>query len=112
MDKNKMYWIGGGIAAAGIVAYMVYSSKNTGLTSTTSTTLTPGVCPAGQVPCANNRSKCYNPSVNYVVDPCGGATAASGNDPIVQIVSGIIGLFKKKQATPAQAPAPAAYPAV
>ena len=62
-----MYWIGGGIAAVGIIAYMVYSSKNTGINS--------------------------------------------GNDPIVQILSGIIGLFKKKP-TQTTTTAPAAYPAV
>ena len=106
-----MYWIGGGIAAVGIIAYMVYSSKNTGINSMTSSTLTPGVCPAGQVPCSNNRLKCYNPSMNYVTDPCGTTSASSGNDPIVQIVSGIIGLFKKKP-TQTTTTAPAAYPAV
>jgi len=107
-----MYWIGGGIAVAGIVAYMVYSSKNTGVSSMTSTT-TNGICPAGQVPCANNKNKCYNPSMNYVMDPC--ATAAvsnTGNDPIVQIVTGIIGLFKKKPAQTTTTAQPAAYPAV
>ena len=27
-------------------------------------------CPDGYSPCANNASKCYNPTINYLVDPC------------------------------------------
>jgi len=27
-------------------------------------------CPAGEKPCAKNSQKCYNPNLNYIVDPC------------------------------------------
>jgi len=27
-------------------------------------------CPAGETPCPNNPAKCYNPTVNYIVNPC------------------------------------------
>lgn len=27
-------------------------------------------CPSGTVPCANNKNKCYDPSANYIQDPC------------------------------------------
>lgn len=103
MEKDKMYLIGGGVAVAGIIAYMLYTSKNTGNATNVST------CPSGQVPCSNNRLKCYNPLTTYATDPC--ATAVSTTDPISQIVSGIIGLFKKKPATTSTTTA-TPYPAI
>jgi hypothetical protein len=31
---------------------------------------TTGTCSSGEIPCPNNLAKCYNPSVNYIVNPC------------------------------------------
>lgn len=105
MEKNKkMLLIGGGIAALGLVTVLYIKSKNTSTLGTSSIS-TNGNCPAGQVPCANNRLKCYNPSANYIVDPC---AVTGGNqlnnpiaNPIAEIVDGLIGLFKKKKTTTA-----------
>jgi hypothetical protein len=33
------------------------------------------VCPKGQIPCPKNPKKCYDPTIDYLVDPC--------SDPIV-----------------------------
>jgi hypothetical protein len=101
MEKNQKMWlIGGGIAALGVLVYAVVSSKNTSTLSNTSTILPNGTCPSGQVPCNNNAMKCYNPSANYVVDPCATASTSKLNNPIAtpiaEIVDGIVGLFKKK----------------
>jgi len=30
----------------------------------------PTPCPDGYVNCTDNPSKCYNPTINYLVDPC------------------------------------------
>jgi hypothetical protein len=27
-------------------------------------------CPTGEIPCPANPSKCYNPSIDYFVNPC------------------------------------------
>jgi hypothetical protein len=111
MEKNQKMWlIGGGIAALGLLTYVVLSKKNTSTLNNNTTTITPsGACPAGQVPCSNNRLKCYNPSANYTVDPCGTTSVATQNplaNPIAEIVDGIFGLFKKKTSTPVGATPP------
>lgn len=100
MEKKKMLLIGGGIAALGLVAFYLVKRGNSGTISTS--TSTSGNCPAGQVPCSNNRLKCYDPMANYLVNPCTSAGASANNsDPIYQIVDGVIKLFKKKPATTA-----------
>lgn len=102
MEKNQKMWlIGGGIAALGILVYAVVSKKNTSSLSNTSTIGPNGSCPPNQVPCGNNAMKCYNPSANYIVDPCASATSTKKinnpiSTPIAEIVDGIIGLFKKQ----------------
>jgi hypothetical protein len=107
MEKNKkMLLIGGGIAALGIITYLIVSNKNK-TTSNTSVLTSVGNCPAGQVPCSNNKSKCYNPSLTYVIDPCATITNTKQTNtntnttlnPIAEIVDGLFNLFKKKPAT-------------
>jgi hypothetical protein len=102
MEKNKALLIGGGIGLAAIIAVYYFTSKNSGVMSNTTTLIAPGTCPAGQVPCNNNRLKCYNPSANYTIDPCATTSVVTNPsaNPIAEIVDGIIGLFKKKPATP------------
>jgi hypothetical protein len=102
MEKNQKMWlIGGGIAALGVLVYELVSQKNTSNLSNSSTIGPNGTCPSGQVPCGNNPMKCYNPSANYIVDPCASASSNTKKinnpiaTPIAQIVDGIIGLFKK-----------------
>lgn len=102
MEKTQKMWlIGGGIAALGLVTYLVVSKSNTTSMSNTTTITPSGSCPSGQVPCANNRLKCYNPMANYTLDPCASLGTNTGinntaANPIAEIVDGIIGLFKKK----------------
>lgn len=99
LQNKKMLLIGGGIAALGIITFLVIKSKNSG---TTGGGVTASGCPSGLVPCSNNRSKCYDPMANYIMDPCkvgGGSAGTSSSDPIYQIVDGVIKLFKKKPAT-------------
>ena len=96
-----MYWIGGGIAALGLLTIYLVKKGNSGTTS--NNVLASGNCPAGQVPCANNKYKCYDPTANYLLNPCATATTPAPtnpttNDPIVEIVDGVIKLFKKKPA--------------
>jgi hypothetical protein len=99
IEKKKMLLIGGGIAALGIITFLVVKSKNSGTTGGGG--VTSSGCPTGLVPCSNNRSKCYDPMANYVMDPCKavGGAASSAADPLYQIVDGFIKLFKKKPAT-------------
>ena len=93
-----MLLIGGGIAALGIVAYLLVRKGNSGTITTSNTTI--GNCPAGQVPCSNNRLKCYDPMANYLVNPCTStSTPTSGTDPVYEIIDGVIKLFKKKPST-------------
>jgi hypothetical protein len=100
MDKKKMLLIGGGIAAVGIVAYLLVRKGNSGTISTSNTSS--GNCPAGQVPCSNNRLKCYDPMANYLVNPCTSSnTSNNTTDPVYQIIDGVIKLFRKKPATTA-----------
>jgi hypothetical protein len=102
IQNKKMLLIGGGIAALGLITFLVIKKKNSGTTSVGG--VTSGGCPTGLVPCSNNRSKCYDPMANYVMDPCKavGGAASSAIDPLYQIVDGFIKLFKKKPATPTQ----------
>jgi len=97
-----MLLIGGGIAAVGIVAYLLVRKGNSG---TIANNTINGSCPAGQVPCSNNRLKCYDPMANYVINPCSTPnttpTTPSTNDPVVEIIDGVIKLFKKKPAATA-----------
>lgn len=97
-----MLLIGGGIAALGIITFIVIKKGNSGKIGSGSTAS--GNCPSGQVPCSNNRLKCYDPMANYIMDPCKavGSTTTSTTDPVYQIVDGIIKLFKKKPATQTQ----------
>jgi hypothetical protein len=37
-------------------------------------------CPSGQVTCPNNKDLCYDPNVNYVVDPCRNILSTSSQD--------------------------------
>lgn len=102
--KQKMWLIGGGIAVLGLLTYLVVSKKNTSTQSNTSSITLGGTCPSGQVPCNNNKLKCYNPNANYVVDPCASISTLPTTqnqlaNPIAEIVDGIFGLFKKKQVT-------------
>jgi hypothetical protein len=110
MDKNQKMWlIGGGIAALGLLTYVVVSKKNTSTLPPDTRIGGTGTCPAGQVPCSNNRLKCYDPMANYLVNPCTATTNTTNPTkptiqnpiatPIAEIVDGIIGLFKKKPAT-------------
>jgi hypothetical protein len=96
IKNKKMLLIGGGIAALGLITFLVVKSKNSGTTSGGG--ITSG-CPSGQVPCSNNRTKCYDPMANYTIDPCKSISSTSSSDPIYQIVDGIIKLFKKKPTT-------------
>jgi len=91
-----MLLIGGGIAALGLVAFYLVKKGNSGTISSSNTAS--GNCPAGQVPCSNNRLKCYDPMANYAVNPCTSTTSSNTTDPIYQIVDGVIKLFKKKPA--------------
>ena len=100
IQNKKMLLIGGGIAALGLITFLVIKRKNSGTMSSGVTTASG--CPTGQVPCSNNRSKCYDPMANYVIDPCkagGSGSTSNTTDPVYQIVDGIIKLFKKKPAT-------------
>jgi len=98
IQNKKMLLIGGGIAALGIITFLVIKKGNSG---TTGGGVTASGCPTGQVPCSNNRTKCYDPMANYIMDPCKatGIAASNTTDPVYQIVDGIIKLFKKKPAT-------------
>ncbi len=53
---EKKYKILLGVGLAGLAAYLIYNNKLLG-------------CPKGKVPCQNN-TKCYDPSITPVVDPC------------------------------------------
>ena len=100
MEKKKMLLIGGGIAAVGIVVYLLVRKGNSGTITNTNTNL--GNCPAGQVPCSNNRLKCYDPMANYEVNPCTSTSKSTNTtDPVYQIIDGVIKLFRKKPATTA-----------
>lgn len=85
MNKNTKMLIG--IGAVAVVAYLIWKNQ----TATTSfvgnsvgnrnyflnaggRTETAVTCPRGQVLCPNNRRKCYDPNVNYLVDPCSKST--------------------------------------
>jgi hypothetical protein len=97
--KQKMLLIGGGVALAGIVAVYLISKKNTGVVSSNTSMSTNGVCPQGMVPCSTDKNKCYNPTANYVLDPCATPSSQqspiSTQNPVVQIIDGVIKLFKK-----------------
>jgi hypothetical protein len=100
IEKKKMLLIGGGIAALGIITFLVIKRKNSGTIG--GGDVTASGCPTGLVPCSNNRSKCYDPMANYIMDPCksvGSGSTSNATDPVYQIVDGIIKLFKKKPAT-------------
>ena len=99
IQNKKMLLIGGGIAALGIITFLVIKKGNSGTTGGGG--VTASGCPTGQVPCSNNRTKCYDPMANYIMDPCKatGTAASNTTDPVYQIVDGIIKLFKKKPAT-------------
>jgi hypothetical protein len=94
IQNKKMLLIGGGIAALGIITYLVVKKGNSGTIGGGG--VTASGCPTGLVPCSNNRSKCYDPMANYVMDPCKavGGAASSVADPVYQIVDGFIKLFK------------------
>jgi hypothetical protein len=101
IQNKKMLLIGGGIAALGLITFLVLKKKNSGTIGGGG--VTASGCPTGLVPCSNNRSKCYDPMANYIMDPCKAVSSGSvsnATDPVYQIVDGIIKLFKKKPTTP------------
>ena len=76
MQKQTKIIIGVGI---GVLALSVFLSakanamnkKNTNVSTQPPATTTGGArCPTGEIPCSNNPSKCYNPSIDYFVNPC------------------------------------------
>jgi hypothetical protein len=80
MQKQTKIIIGVGI---GVLALSVFLSakanamnkKNNNVSTlppaTTDISTTGGArCPTGEIPCSNNPSKCYNPSIDYFVNPC------------------------------------------
>lgn len=101
VQNKKMLLIGGGIAALGIITFLVIKKGNSGTIGGGG--VTASGCPAGLVPCSNNSLKCYDPMANYIMDPCkavgSGGSVGTSSDPVYQIVDGFIKLFKKKPAT-------------
>lgn len=66
MEKNTKILLGLGLV--GLAAYLLYTDKQNATVETSPTT--PDNCPEGAVPCSNG-SGCYDPNVDYYVDPCG-----------------------------------------
>ena len=58
-----------GVAVLGIVGYIVYRQNIPSINSATTGGATFS-CKPPEIACANNPRKCYNPSINYLVDPC------------------------------------------
>jgi hypothetical protein len=93
MTKNtKTLLVVGAVAVVGYLIWKQRLSASTTVTASTSTgfagnvgprnyfvnaggrTETATTCRSGEVLCPNNPRKCYDPRVNYVVDPCSNRT--------------------------------------
>ena len=59
------------VAGSAILLYLLYKQV------TKKSDISSG-CPSGLKPCNSNPSKCYDPNVNYIMDPC----KAVGGSPI------------------------------
>lgn len=80
MKKQTKVIVGAGVLAA-IVAFIALRPKKTMsgtsiVLNTENNNTAAGIkCSEGQVPCPNNNGKCYDKSINYLIDPCTGRTA-------------------------------------
>ena len=70
MDKTTKIVIGCVFIGAAIGVY-IYNKNN----NSTTNTATANPCPVGQVQCPNG--KCYDPTLHYLVNPCGASVAAT-----------------------------------
>lgn len=69
--KNA-FLVGGVLLVLGAFALMSFTNKkSTPAPSDSEDEPNPGpVCPQGEKPCTGNPGKCYDPTINYLVDPC------------------------------------------
>lgn len=75
---SKEYKILIGLGLLGLVAYMVVSRKKVTPSmiklmdddNTITAVSNVNVCGKGLIPCPDNTSKCYDPKVDYAVNPC------------------------------------------
>ena len=71
MNKRTKIWIGVGVGA--LALYLLFRPKLSmgGVLTNPFPNNQPqsGGCPDGEMKCANS-DKCYNPTLNYIKDPC------------------------------------------
>jgi hypothetical protein len=74
MKKNILIFVG--LAVAGVYIYNrikpTFSASTTVKPNETPTNTNTSACPVGQVACSDGKN-CYDPSINYLVDPCSNA---------------------------------------
>lgn len=69
--ETKAFLAIAGIAAVGYFVWKAQSSAQTNIANTGTTGGGGNVCPPGQTPCPTGGG-CYDPLINYLVNPCTG----------------------------------------
>jgi hypothetical protein len=72
MTKQQKMFLGIGLITVAAIALLAFKPKTTPavVSNQGGGQDDQNACPAGEKPCANNPTKCYNPNLNYIVDPC------------------------------------------
>jgi len=79
MTQQAKIMIGTGVGVLALVVFLSIKAKaennptinpSTNGGGTLPNGNTTGTCLAGEIPCPTNPAKCYNPTVNYIVNPC------------------------------------------
>jgi len=73
-----------GVGGLAILGYILLKGKKKANASGGVSQTAGGNCPSGQVPCSNNINICYDPNVNYVVDPCRDILSTSSSNQAVE----------------------------
>lgn len=85
MKKETKIILGvGGLAILGYLIFKGGKNKANASGGVTPSQTAGGRCPSGQVPCSNNINICYDPNVNYVVDPCRDILSTSSSNQAVE----------------------------
>ena len=71
MTKQQKMFLGIGLIAVAAIALLAFKPKTTpAVVSNQGGQDDQSGCLSPAKPCANNPKKCYNPNLNYIVDPC------------------------------------------